>query len=624
MLLFIISLSTIDVTSSTVTNDYASTWISIPTTGSPPGPTCDHSTVHIDGRLFAFYGSDDTEVFYVPDQDIYVLDIRGGDTVAASWSVLTLTTSVRPMRRTSTAAEANPINGHIYVYGGYTIDTPTYLDDLWVLAIDMTSLSNIDPTTWSGRWHMIRGPSVDGKSNGGPFARSWTYMTWADTEKTTIILYGGLGAANADVGTELNKDQEDTWLLNATLIDQIVDGVIPLVDSNTMIAPEWRIISNDTCLATITRCADTTSIRARWPEFTDYLANLTAILDTNGRASELTSLLAQLRDDASFLSTHADDASTSWSIDPDNVDGNCSVSCSEKATLVNQPRPSEGHRGVSVDNKYYQFGGYACTTNGIYAAGGPLCYDNTMYILDLINIQWSKVTKPTDSSDPQYNLWPLGRTYGTLSHHKGKLYVFGGAYGDQTGVLIFLQDLNVFDIATLQWIDPNLRGIIPDPRWSPTTTVVGDNMWLVAGCSRVYHNDVHVLKIGTRIRAANCSASIYATTLTGHAGIMSWFTIQTRSSYYVNKTHEGLVWTEPIAWGTGLSFDVRLVSTAMTAQCVLTSTEVIELGDGLYNVTFIPELGATQLINVFLGIFSHILIMPSLNDSCVDVCLCYV
>jgi hypothetical protein len=587
------------VTATIVVPENVASWVPVSTSGTSPPPTCDHSTVKLEDRLFMFYGGDDTDNFYSMEQDIYVLDTRNGDDTVAPWSTLSFTTSTRPNVRAAATAVANSNNGHVTMFGGYMITSPTYLDDLWVLAINLSSLSNADSSTWQGSWHVVRAPSVNGESNGGPLSRAWTRMVFVDPAMTTMILYGGLGSATDDVGTILDKDQSDTWLLNGTLIDLVVDGILslPPVNANTRLGPEWSTIVNATCLETMTDCTDTSEIMTRWPEFADYSVNLTDLIASSARASDMTNLLIQLRDLASSLSTAADTQAASWTTDPANANGNCTIQCLQKATLSNQPRPSEGHRAVVVNGIYFQFGGYACTTEGTYGSGGPSCYDNTMYMLDIAGQQWFALTEPTDTSSKQATLWPTPRAYHTMVHHEGKLYVFGGGYKDQTAVMSYYSDVHVFNIATIEWEAITISGSIPPVRWSHSATIIGDNMWVLAGCAQGYYNDVYVLKLGARMLAANCSASIYGKGLVGLAGVTTSFTIQTRSSRYVNRT---LVWGDALKWGTSLSFDVRLISTAATAQCQLTSTEVIELGDGLYNVTFTPELGATQLLNVFL------------------------
>ncbi len=84
-----------------------------------------------------------------------------------------------------------------------------------------------------------------------------------------------------------------------------------------------------------------------------------------------------------------------------------------------------------------RFGGYVCLQSGINSGTGPVCYSNIMYIYNLQTSTWRALEKPTNTSDPQYALWPGPRSYHTMTLHRRKLWVYGGAYVDSALVQFY-------------------------------------------------------------------------------------------------------------------------------------------------------------------------------------------
>ncbi|KAG9048309.1 Negative regulator of mitotic exit, partial [Tulasnella sp. UAMH 9824] len=131
------------------------------------------------------------------------------------------------------------------------------------------------------------------------------------------------------------------------------------------------------------------------------------------------------------------------------------------------PSPRFGHSFTIVDNTIWLFGG--SLINDVM--------DDMWYIdLKTENIQylrWQHV--------PKKETWPQPRSYHSMVYYGGCLYMFAGALSLDQEPQTFINDLWKFDIHTQTWTKVQCNGLLPQPRASPNTTVIGDNMFIFGG-----------------------------------------------------------------------------------------------------------------------------------------------
>jgi hypothetical protein len=99
-------------------------------------------------------------------------------------------------------------------------------------------------------------------------------------------------------------------------------------------------------------------------------------------------------------------------------------------------------------------GGYSCNFFGANTVGGPDCYSSYMYVYNISAAAWSVMQPPAAASDPQRALWPSARAFHSSTLVDGKLWIFGGAYVDQSGSTFYYNDMFVFNTFTLLWSLP--------------------------------------------------------------------------------------------------------------------------------------------------------------------------
>lgn len=74
-----------------------------------------------------------------------------------------------------------------------------------------------------------------------------------------------------------------------------------------------------------------------------------------------------------------------------------------------------------------------------------------------------------------------------------KLYMFGGYDGDKC-----FNDIDILDMDTMTWIQPQVSGMIPMARNAHTMTVLGNKLYLFGGHSGNKHlKDLHVFDTET-------------------------------------------------------------------------------------------------------------------------------
>ncbi len=110
--------------------------------------------------------------------------------------------------------------------------------------------------------------------------------------------------------------------------------------------------------------------------------------------------------------------------------------------------------------------------------------------------------------------------------------------------------------------------------------MIGDSMYYIGGAdASTFYNDVHELRIGT----GATPQQLYAYgegAAHSNAGVTSTFSIQARENIINNGS---AVWGSSLAWGTNLRISAVLTSDQFSA---LVSAAVVDVGDGLYNVSY--------------------------------------
>ena len=272
-------------------------------------------------------------------------------------------------------------------------------------------------------------------------------------------------------------------------------------------------------------------------------------------------------------------------------------------------------------------GGYSCTFEYNSGVGGLLCFTNAVWLLSLPPqpgyYTWTAFLDPSTGAS---STWPTPRAWHSTILDGDDLWVFGGQYIDASASVYFLNDVQLFSLASLSWVAVAVKGDTPPVMWSQTANrVVSPEdgithmvhcalpcshsasrssalrlsppsalscalLWqvVVGGCnSNEYYNSVYALKLNTAVVADNCDASGPGL-ISAIAGANSWFLIQTRE---VNVTLNSsgpsrYVYGANLSWGVQLEFDLFVIGQVGSLTTRLDSA-VAELGGGLYNVSYI-------------------------------------
>jgi hypothetical protein len=115
-------------------------------------------------------------------------------------------------------------------------------------------------------------------------------------------------------------------------------------------------------------------------------------------------------------------------------------------------------------------------------------YFNDLYILDLTTRTWSLV-------EPMGDVCPPPRYAHSTTMVGRQLVVFGGCGNDTQA----LNDLWIFDLESLTWINPTLSGVPPAQRSYHTASLIGDKILFFGGKKgKTWHNDLIMLDIPSR------------------------------------------------------------------------------------------------------------------------------
>ncbi|CAO3647217.1 unnamed protein product [Mucor hiemalis] len=146
-------------------------------------------------------------------------------------------------------------------------------------------------------------------------------------------------------------------------------------------------------------------------------------------------------------------------------------------------RPLRAHTANLIGEKLYVFGG--CDTS--------LCF-NTLYILDMDTMTWSKPRTINQSGPPPcraHSCTVVERDLGggKKSH---QLYIFGGGNGPD-----YFQDVYVLDVETLIWSKPEIdHQTRPSKRRAHTTCLWEDKIIVIGGGDGARAlDDVHMLDV---------------------------------------------------------------------------------------------------------------------------------
>ncbi|KAH7106738.1 hypothetical protein BKA62DRAFT_214496 [Auriculariales sp. MPI-PUGE-AT-0066] len=157
-------------------------------------------------------------------------------------------------------------------------------------------------------------------------------------------------------------------------------------------------------------------------------------------------------------------------------------------TIGEVPSPRVGHASALVSSVLIVWGG---DTNSKDGPGEP--QDDSLYLLNLVTSEWTKVTTP----DPT----PVGRYGHAVTMVGTKFFVFGGQAD-----LTFLNDLWSFDLSSLRASAPTWDLVWPAPGNEPPPRRTGhvcithqDKIYVFGGTDgRFYYNDTWVFDTTTR------------------------------------------------------------------------------------------------------------------------------
>lgn len=177
-------------------------------------------------------------------------------------------------------------------------------------------------------------------------------------------------------------------------------------------------------------------------------------------------------------------------------------------------------------------------------------------------------------------------------------------------------DTYIFSTELLQYLPVDIRGIIPSPAWSSGSGMIGQDMYLFGGCAgSIMSAQLLSFRIDLKVEPNNCFASGTGLT-TSIAGIRTDVLVQTRESRLTNRTtfrsnvettflsstNQTLIWGRNTSYGAGLTLSAQLVTAASASseQLGLIPCRVVDLGLGLYHISYSVEQGT--LFKLFISL----------------------
>eukprot|EP00698_Gefionella_okellyi_P011549 TRINITY_DN304_c0_g1_i1.p1 TRINITY_DN304_c0_g1~~TRINITY_DN304_c0_g1_i1.p1 ORF type:complete len:493 (+),score=148.34 TRINITY_DN304_c0_g1_i1:636-2114(+) len=132
-----------------------------------------------------------------------------------------------------------------------------------------------------------------------------------------------------------------------------------------------------------------------------------------------------------------------------------------------------------------------CTiAKNVYLFGGNAgdAVFNDLYVLDTESMRWSQVTFAADA------VLPPARAGHSATMIGGKMYIFGGGLGQSV-----FNDLWIYDPDTQQWQCPTVSGTAPTPRAGHSAVCVGETNLLVFGGGDISHVDNQLFVFDTEM-----------------------------------------------------------------------------------------------------------------------------
>ena len=295
----------------------------------------------------------------------------------------------------------------------------------------------------------------------------------------------------------------------------------------------------------------------------------------------------------------------------------CNVTASGIVITQTRPNTSEGHaaatlmvtalQGGQSTVYYWQFGGFACFGEGVdvlsTATWDPSCLTQSLSMLDPTTMVWYTFSLPVVATT-QVLWWPAPRVYASMAIDANleQIWVYGGA-AIVGGQWTYLNDLRLFDIASLSWLETSISGVAPFAGrgaslvWVPPLPLnSATGLFLFGGCaaSGQLSNQFLQLYTSASLSAGNWLASGAALS-SATAGVSEVFFL-TAESLSVNNTFTGR-----LSYGVGLAslFSVTLSEINDEGTLVpLLSPTVTEVGDGGYTVNYTLDYGQYYQIDV--------------------------
>lgn len=167
-----------------------------------------------------------------------------------------------------------------------------------------------------------------------------------------------------------------------------------------------------------------------------------------------------------------------------------------RATKGEVPPPLVGSSTTVMGDELYIFGGRVASSRQM---------TNYLYILDLPTLVWTRHIAPPDSAKP-----PTARYFHSASLYKDRYIVIFGGMGNGSGrrarqqqqkngeeQLYALDDISIFDIGTMSWLDINVPPSIftPQARYAHLATVWNSDKLVILGGQDIANTHINEINV---------------------------------------------------------------------------------------------------------------------------------